>query len=516
MMTSSPEDSLSIASDTEQKARAYSTVDSIANSKNEGEHLIAIVKHANHIHRPKAWVAVFGGILIHLSIGSYFTFGNMNPYITSYIRVYGEQTNLTYGTSVWIYTALIIGLAVAKVFGGYLGRRIGCRLTVLLGSVISSSGVALTYYTCHDVRLMVLTYGLMVGLGNGIIYINPILNAMKWLPNHKGLASGIVVAGFGASSSIFTQVQTLYINPDNLVPNVKGGANDSCQEDELYFNDASLLQRAPVLYLTLGGIYFGLQLSGCLLLLTPPPEEEPSQEKSQDVESQLTSPKYQIDCTMLCYTWQLGEIPVTSHDSSADASGLFGRSLRPMEAMRTLIFPVLWLTFLFNGQAVVYVINIYKTFGQTFIADDGFLAMVGTVSSLANMASRIFWGAVVDKYSYKSTNLILSSVCTVLLITFYFSTSLGKVAYLLWVSALFFSIGGNYTLRPLVTATTFGPKYAGQIYGLLFSSQILGSIVATTVLSQHTCNIGYGGILALCGGLQFASVVLTLLYPASN
>lgn len=42
-----------------------------------------------------------------------------------------------------------------------------------------------------------------------------------------------------------------------------------------------------------------------------------------------------------------------------------------------------------------------QTFGQTFIADDGFLAMVGTVSSLANMASRIFWGAVVDKYSYK-------------------------------------------------------------------------------------------------------------------
>ena len=38
----------------------------------------------------------------------------------------------------------------------------------------------------------------------------------QWMPNYKGVANGIVVAGFGGGAFIFDQVQTAFVNPQNL------------------------------------------------------------------------------------------------------------------------------------------------------------------------------------------------------------------------------------------------------------------------------------------------------------
>ena len=43
---------------------------------------------------------------------------------------------------------------------------------------------------------------------------------LQWLPGHKGLVNGIVVAGFGGGALIFNLVQTAYINPLNKTPDL--------------------------------------------------------------------------------------------------------------------------------------------------------------------------------------------------------------------------------------------------------------------------------------------------------
>ena len=45
----------------------------------------------------------------------------------------------------------------------------------------------------------------------------------QWLPDHKGLAGGIIVAGFGGGALIFGLVQTAFINPHDLSPEVNTG-----------------------------------------------------------------------------------------------------------------------------------------------------------------------------------------------------------------------------------------------------------------------------------------------------
>ena len=44
---------------------------------------------------------------------------------------------------------------------------------------------------------------------------------------------------------------------------------------------------------------------------------------------------------------------------------------------------------------------LYKAFGQTFIRDDLFLGVLGSITSVFNCSGRLFYGAIMDKASYK-------------------------------------------------------------------------------------------------------------------
>lgn len=50
----------------------------------------------------------------------------------------------------------------------------------------------------------------------------------------------------------------------------------------------------------------------------------------------------------------------------------------------------------------VFVINSVKqAYGQSFIKDDHFLAIVGSLAAVCNGSGRIMWGHLADKYSFR-------------------------------------------------------------------------------------------------------------------
>lgn len=53
-------------------------------------------------------------------------------------------------------------------------------------------------------------------------YIVPIYNSWKYFPDNKGLAGGIVLAGFGFGPFVFNFISTALVNPNNLKPNDQG------------------------------------------------------------------------------------------------------------------------------------------------------------------------------------------------------------------------------------------------------------------------------------------------------
>lgn len=77
-------------------------VDHLANCKPHAIKIIMALKI-------KGFSSVLGGFLIHLTLGTFYTIGNMNTYITSYLRKHGEK-DLTYSSAIWINTGFFVGM----------------------------------------------------------------------------------------------------------------------------------------------------------------------------------------------------------------------------------------------------------------------------------------------------------------------------------------------------------------------------------------------------------------------
>lgn len=59
--------------------------------------------------------------------------GNMNPYFTSYLRVHSQSHDILQTQSVWIFSLTIFGQGGFMLLGGVFERKLGPRLTALLG-----------------------------------------------------------------------------------------------------------------------------------------------------------------------------------------------------------------------------------------------------------------------------------------------------------------------------------------------------------------------------------------------
>src|SRR5450432_3592402 len=79
---------------------------------------------------------------------------------------------------------------------GYLVDKFGPRLLIAVGCLMSGAGWVTSAYATSLTRLY-LTYGLFCGIGTGIVYIGIIGLMVRWFPDRRGFATGMVAAGYG-------------------------------------------------------------------------------------------------------------------------------------------------------------------------------------------------------------------------------------------------------------------------------------------------------------------------------
>src|SRR5438067_6356217 len=85
-------------------------------------------------------------------------------------------------------------------FEGWLVDRFGPRLLVMLGGAAAGLGWCGSG-RAESLTALYLSYAL-AGLGAGVVYGTAIGSALKWFPDHRGLAAGLTAAGFGAGSAL--------------------------------------------------------------------------------------------------------------------------------------------------------------------------------------------------------------------------------------------------------------------------------------------------------------------------
>jgi MFS transporter, OFA family, oxalate/formate antiporter len=98
--------------------------------------------------------------------------------------------------TIFTYTATFI-----QPFSGFIADSYGPRKVALAASVLAGTGLMLSS-TAGTPILMCLYYG-FGGLGVGILYGISTASAVKWFPDRRGFATGLVVFGFGSGTAVF-------------------------------------------------------------------------------------------------------------------------------------------------------------------------------------------------------------------------------------------------------------------------------------------------------------------------
>jgi OFA family oxalate/formate antiporter-like MFS transporter len=102
----------------------------------------------------------------------------------------------------WIFTITMLGFLLGGVISGRLTMKLPHRIIVLVGAALLFAGFFGASHIdgnspADSLVRMFVCYGILCGLGIGMPY-NAILGAiLKWFPNKEGLASGVMLMGFG-------------------------------------------------------------------------------------------------------------------------------------------------------------------------------------------------------------------------------------------------------------------------------------------------------------------------------
>ena len=233
-------------------------------------------------------------------------------------------------------------------------------------------------------------------------------------PAHKGRISGIIISGFGFGTTVFNLIGTSLINPDNRKATEK-------HDGQKYFS-RDVTDNLPGTLRILALCYFCMSRVGILLLgkIIPKRGEVQGKEGKEGKQDQS------------------GECPDLK-------TGLKSRQ-----------FFILFVLGLFSNIPGLYVATAYKTFGESKISSDDFLAITGSVGSVFNGSFRYVWPQIMDKTkSFKSTILILMLIMLPLLGSFYYVAA-SKPMFLIWVCGIYACEGGLATLFPSVIVKCFG------------------------------------------------------------
>lgn len=100
------------------------------------------------------------------------------------------------------YTLTMSFFCLGCILCGLMVRKIGFKLSMIIGAVISGAGFFATGCVNGNIAILFISYGVLGGLGIGIAYNAVISTVGAWFPDKKGLCSGILMMGFGASALI--------------------------------------------------------------------------------------------------------------------------------------------------------------------------------------------------------------------------------------------------------------------------------------------------------------------------
>ena len=144
--------------------------------------------------------AAIPALLLHASIGTVYCWSLFSGAIH-------EATKIQESVLEWAFSLAIFFLGISAAFlGDFVEKDI--HKASLIASICFAVGVVGTGFAVriNSAPLILLFYGVIMGIGLGLGYLSPVKTLMLWFKDKKGLATGLAVAGFGAAKMVFSPV----------------------------------------------------------------------------------------------------------------------------------------------------------------------------------------------------------------------------------------------------------------------------------------------------------------------
>lgn len=142
----------------------------------------------------KRWQFVVLSLVLMICLGTIYSYSIFRLSIETYFSVNTTLSGLPYMFALVFY-------AMSMYVSGRFINRFNPRLTICIGGIIVALGYILSSFATNII-ILTLTYGVIGGIGVGVIYGVPIQYANLWFEKQRGLIVGIILVGFGISPLI--------------------------------------------------------------------------------------------------------------------------------------------------------------------------------------------------------------------------------------------------------------------------------------------------------------------------
>ena len=123
---------------------------------------------------------------------------------TLFVRPIQEATLWKLSEIQWAFTLFVLFQTWIQPLQGWLIDRMGPRIFLTIASVLC--GVGWTALGVSSELWQLYLFYAIAGVGAAFVYSGSIATALKWFPDKRGLASGMIAAGFGSGSALFIPI----------------------------------------------------------------------------------------------------------------------------------------------------------------------------------------------------------------------------------------------------------------------------------------------------------------------
>ena len=302
----------------------------------------------------------------------------------------------------------------------------------------------------HQFWIMILGSGVIGGIGLGLGYISPVSTLIKWFPDHRGMATGMAIMGFGGGAMI--------------------GSPMAADLMKFFASDVSV--GVVPTFMVMAVVYFVFMMGGALSYRIPPTGWQPkgwTPAANAQLNSMITTgpvhvsrvwgiPQFWLVWMVLCMNVSAG-------------IGVIGMSSPMLQEV-------------FGGGLIGLPTKFVDLDKTQLTAIAGVAAGFTALLSLFNIGGRFVWASLSDFLGRKMTYVVFFVLGAALYASVPSSAAAGN--QILFVSAfcLILSMyGGGFATVPAYLADLFGTQMVGAIHGRLLTAWATAGILGPVVVN---------------------------------